>query len=299
MTQQIIDGVVAPAGGFQQGGWYQGRQFWNGTLSPPGVINSQSNQQGAGQAVSAEVVAASNIDQGLAPGTNEAFLAQQQQIINPSGIPNAAGAVGAISDSQKAYDELNSSMNNKRAEADKRRSEVNENPFLAEASRVGRIAKIDSLLNDSLATDQIQLTNLEKKVTAEAEATKPDLMITTETDNAGNVSILTIDKKTGKLVSVANGGQVGKADKPTTPTDSKTLKLQFLDDVASIQGQSIGDTWVGLFPQLVIKYAPYMTLEEIYTNYKLSPSGKQYGNPTEDPKDIKNAYDRAKGTVVF
>lgn len=44
----------------QQGGWYDGQQFWNGTLSATGAINSQSNQPGAGQQVSNEVKAQSN-----------------------------------------------------------------------------------------------------------------------------------------------------------------------------------------------------------------------------------------------
>src|SRR3990167_653722 len=43
-------GIKAPSGGFQTGGWYSGRQYWNGTLSDPGVIHPQSNQQGAGGA---------------------------------------------------------------------------------------------------------------------------------------------------------------------------------------------------------------------------------------------------------
>lgn len=70
-----IDGIAEPKGGWQTGAWYSGRQYWNGTLSSPGVINSQSNQQGAGQAVSPEVVAASNPAQGLPAGTNENYLA--------------------------------------------------------------------------------------------------------------------------------------------------------------------------------------------------------------------------------
>lgn len=207
----------------ETGGWYDAQQFWGGTLSAPGVINSLSNQQGAGQAVNPEVVKQSNIDQGLIPGTNEAYIAKQQQIVNPSGGAGTGNpsTTGVVSDSQKAYDALNSSMNAKRAEADKRRSEVNENPFLAEASRVGRIAKIDSMLNDSLATDQIQLTNLEKKVAAEAEASKPDLMITTETDSNGNVNIISVDKKTGALVSVKSAGKLGKG---TTGSTTAGLK---------------------------------------------------------------------------
>lgn len=42
------------------GGWYDGQQFWGNTLSSPGQINSLSNQQGAGQNVSNEVIAQTN-----------------------------------------------------------------------------------------------------------------------------------------------------------------------------------------------------------------------------------------------
>lgn len=73
----VIDGVKAPSGGFQQGGWYEGRQYWNGTLSAPGVINSQSNQIGAGQAVSAEVNRATSIAAGKAPDANQRYIAEQ------------------------------------------------------------------------------------------------------------------------------------------------------------------------------------------------------------------------------
>ena len=38
-------GIKPPSGGFQVGGWYSGRQFWNGTLSEPGQIHPSSNQQ--------------------------------------------------------------------------------------------------------------------------------------------------------------------------------------------------------------------------------------------------------------
>ncbi len=57
-------GVKAPSGGFQTGGWYGGRQYWNGTLSDAGVIHPDSNQQGAGSAVSDSVNAQSAVAQG-------------------------------------------------------------------------------------------------------------------------------------------------------------------------------------------------------------------------------------------
>jgi len=52
--------IKAPAGGFQDLGWYSGRQYIGGTLSEPGVIHPSSPQSGAGQAVSKEVVQQTN-----------------------------------------------------------------------------------------------------------------------------------------------------------------------------------------------------------------------------------------------
>jgi len=55
-----INGISEPKGGWKQGEWYQARQYWGGTLSQPGQINSLSDQQGAGQQVSKEVVNQTN-----------------------------------------------------------------------------------------------------------------------------------------------------------------------------------------------------------------------------------------------
>lgn len=93
-----IDGITAPAGGFQQGGWYNGRQYWNGTLSAPGVINSQSNQQGAGQSVSNEVVKQTNPNnlpyiQGQIAAQN---MSQPQSITLPSGTSATTGMVSGL-----------------------------------------------------------------------------------------------------------------------------------------------------------------------------------------------------------
>lgn len=66
-----------PPGGFQQGGWYEGRQYWNGTFSAPGQIHSESNQQGAGQMVSGEVLQQTSVAAGNAPNANANFIASQ------------------------------------------------------------------------------------------------------------------------------------------------------------------------------------------------------------------------------
>lgn len=72
-------GIKPPSGGFQQGGWYDGRQYWGGTFSDPGVIHPMSNQVGAGQLVSAEVNLQSDKAQGNQPGDIEKYLQLQRQ----------------------------------------------------------------------------------------------------------------------------------------------------------------------------------------------------------------------------
>lgn len=226
---------TAPAGGFQQGGWYNGRQYWNGTFSQPGQINPLSDQVGAGQMVSPEVNAQTSVVAGLDKGANQEYINSLYNQINGAGAGAAAsGTIAAPtpSETQKQIDELNASMNQKRQEADKRRAEVNENPFLSEASRVGRLRRIDEMLNDSLQSDTTQMAYLQDKATQEAELLKPNYQIETQVDNAGNVTFYTIDKNTGSLVKTTSGGQTGKAS--TTGGTSTDYRGAILDAAATV-----------------------------------------------------------------
>lgn len=188
-------GIKAPAGGFQQGGWYEGRQYWGGTLSDPGVINPLSDQVGAGQAVSAEVNAQSAAQQGKTPQELEAYLQQQRDkqakmtvapvstradysaagstkgsnIASP-GTGTGAG-VGAINipqpvDLVETYKKLTqeSGVNEVQAEIDKKtkafndaQAIINDNPYYSEGTRTGRIAKLKDMYNNDITalTNQI------------------------------------------------------------------------------------------------------------------------------------------------
>jgi hypothetical protein len=302
---------TAPAGGFEQGGWYNARQYWDGTFSEPGQIHPK-NPNGGGGMVSAEVNAATSAAAGKDPGANQTYI--NSLYSNPSGgagngasNSGSAGAAGVPTESQKAYDELNSSMNNKRAEADKRRSEVNENPFLSESSRVGRIAKIDSMLNDTLATDQIQLNNLEKRVAEEKAAAKPDYQIFESVDDAGNTIYTTIDKKSGKMVTQTNAGKVSKATKASstggggeTGTPTKATISAFNTDASAVDWSQETDSEgnvvnISPYMKLVIKYAPKMSLQQIHDLYLQSSLGKKYGEPKEDSALINQLYSQARG----
>jgi len=175
-------GVKPPSGGFQTGGWYEGRQYWNGTLSEPGVIHPSSNQQGAGQAVSPEVNALSAAQQGVSPQQLESYLQQQRdksqgiqgQEIAPApgaGTPGAgtptgyAGAMPQISTPEtinlpelyksliasSGIKELETKLSGMEKDYIEAKAEINDNPFLSEATRVGRIAKLESLFQERTA----------------------------------------------------------------------------------------------------------------------------------------------------
>ncbi len=168
---------VAPAGGFQQGGWYEGRQYWDGTFSDPGQINKLSNQIGAGQAVSNEVIAQTNPN-------NVAYIQQQKQSFTPTAptstpaatstptpqatvTPGGAATASVFSpapiDLAGTYNSLVSSAGltekdaeiaTKKQQATEAKAKINDNPFLSEATRVGRVAKIDELANDTISNLQ-------------------------------------------------------------------------------------------------------------------------------------------------
>lgn len=160
-------------------GWYDGQQYVNGTLSAPGVINSQSGQQGAGQAVSKEVVQQTN-------PANWDYIQQQQQTYQPSAtsqpLPSGSNGVPASSpgtspgtgfqtpytapaaiDLPGLYNTLSKNSGISELEqklADKAtgyadaQSKINDNPYLSESSRVGRVQKLSTDYNNDIKNDQ-------------------------------------------------------------------------------------------------------------------------------------------------
>ena len=182
--------IAPPPGGFQQGGWYSGRQYWGGTLSDPGVIHPSSDQIGAGQAVSADVNRQTSIAAGLAPDANQRYVeqqraqqpaityandafptyAQRQATGNLGAIPgggstgptkplvtplvdtlNIAAKPAPAIDLPNLYKSLQAGSGITEAEAqlsaltkahNDAMSKINDNPWLSEATRVGRISKL-------------------------------------------------------------------------------------------------------------------------------------------------------------
>lgn len=238
-------GIKAPSGGFQQGGWYEGRQYWGGTLSDPGVIHPSSNQVGAGQEVSREVVNQSDPLKGQATGTDWEYIQrqkqkQQQQNIVPSAYINPSGQLdySKINDNislpnfAPSGDQLNlpelyknlmsgEDIKGKQAELDslerqftEAKAKINDNPYLSEATRVGRIAKLEQLhgdrtknIRDELATKRADIEtqlNLELKQfdinSQQAEQALQrfnTLLDSGALDNASGEDIATLTRATG------------------------------------------------------------------------------------------------------
>ena len=185
-------GIKAPKEGFQQGGWYSGRQYWGGQLSDPGVINPLSNQVGAGQAVSAEVNAQSAQAQGVAPQQLESYLQQQRdtqaknKVVASGNVNPTATPTPARNDSGMDYDTglpvatttqttlnlpnlykslyetsgvsaLQDQITKKTESYNEAQSKINDNPFLSEATRTGRISKLTTDYNNAIKNDQDSL----------------------------------------------------------------------------------------------------------------------------------------------
>lgn len=157
----------------QQGGWYDGQQFWGGTLSAPGVINSQSNQQGAGQRVSNEVIAQTN-------PANVAYIQQQQAAYKPDAnsqpLPGEAGYASGngVSDlgisaptainlpqlyenfyNQSGIRDIEADLATKTNEYNAQVAKIKDNPYLSEATMTGRIKKI----TEKFDADKLAVTN--------------------------------------------------------------------------------------------------------------------------------------------
>lgn len=174
-------GIKAPAGGFQQGGWYNGRQFWGGSLSEAGQIHPSSNQQGAGQAVSQEVRNQSAAQQGVSSQQFNNYINQQnQQAPKPAPAPSPAAAPSAPSMpggagvpsginitnpqvpnlpeiyqrlfKESGVDAIQGELSTKEKQFNEAKMGINDNPFLSEATRVGRLEKLQMKYNDDTAS---------------------------------------------------------------------------------------------------------------------------------------------------
>ena len=83
--------------------------------------------------------------------------------------------------------------------------------------------------------------------------------------------------------------------KKTGGTVTGNTESSFNNDANTLSGTDTDAGFVGVFPQLVAKYAPYYSLQQIYNLYLKSDFGKKNGTPVENAKKIQEIYDYYKG----
>jgi len=111
--------------------------------------------------------------------------------------------------------------------------------------------------------------------------------------------LLTVNEKTGEALVVGENGQMkviqtGLRPTPKEATGAEKSEARFFSDAKSIQSVKVGKEEIGIFPQLVQRYAGDMSLSQIYAAYGQSDAGKAFGKPVEDPKDIADIYAKYK-----
>lgn len=253
----------------QQGAWYDGQQFWGGTLSQAGQINSQSNQQGAGQQVSNEVIAQTNPN-------NVAYVQQQNGGGSMSGGGGTGisgiggGGIGGLGTNpnvpnlpdlykslyaSKGITSLEDEIANQEKGYNENISKINDNPWLSEANRVGRVQKLTTDYNNStmgvrndIATRKADIEmeigiqtkqfDINSQASQQALSQFNTLLSMGALDNASSEDIAQITRSTG-LSSAAIMSAVKAQQVKNTPTSV----IQY--DDGTNQGFAVVNTQTG------------------------------------------------------
>ncbi len=276
---------IAPPGGFQLGGWYQGRQ-WNGSsfTQPAGVEAIGAN---TGKAVNPTVVAATNVQQGLKPGTNEAYIAAQNGGL-ATGVPGATGtATDATTDPYNTPDILaaQKELTDRQTAYNVAIKNENDNPFYSESTLTGKLAKINQAYNADTSVLQNKLKMLQSNADNQARATAAQnkTTIKTFTDNNGNVTSTVLDSQ-GNVVKKTDLGKVGKATK--TAAGKTTAPKLTATDKAVLKEQLASDTKNGFtLNEIVDHYKAFgLDVPTIYNLY--NKSGSPYGPAVETLQNV-------------
>lgn len=186
----------------QQGGWYDGQQYWGGSLSQKNQINPQSNQPGAGQMVSPEVNRQSAAAQGVSEAQFTSYLNTPNKTPSTpttakktpvTGTPQSASGtegmgMGTVPSTQPTLNlpslyqtmyassgisDIEKKLSDKQMEYNAAVSKIRDNPYLSEATLTGRLKKLSdafdadaSALQRDIATKKADIEtklNLETK----------------------------------------------------------------------------------------------------------------------------------------
>jgi hypothetical protein len=273
--------VITP----ETGGFYDGAQYWNGTLGNPGEFNSQNNQAGQqGQA------AVATQDQNFINQQRQQQNLPAQTYAQPSqpGVPNFDGGGGGAGGgygtmfNQPSIDlnALNDKFTNDsgiKAKQDQlaqmekdfvtAKGNNNDNPFLNEASRVGRQAKLEQLhvertanLQNEIATSKADIQSkldiaskqfdINSQQSQQAFSQLNQLISAGALQNASGEDIASITRATGvpssMLYSIINKQKQDSAVKPTLVNSTKDNGEVIISAIDPATGKVINQTSLGV-----------------------------------------------------
>lgn len=171
---------------------------------------------------------------------------QNLKLINQpiAGMPGTT-ATGITPTSISGTSDLEKQLADKQAALTKATKNINDNPWYSEATRVGKLAKLNNIAQLEISNINAQLAQKKqdeataRKAITDVESAKL-ARLRTVTDDAGNVTVY--DMVTGKVTSTIKG--VGKAEKPDKTTPKVTDKdvanaLTFVKEQDAIKGGSL------------------------------------------------------------
>ena len=196
----------------QVGAWVNGQQ-WNGSaFGAPNVITVGPS---AGQTVNPTVVAAGDVAQGKAPGTNEAYLAKVgANPVNSVGVgtnPNTAGATTASDPfNTPEIQAANKAITDRQTALATAQNEINDNPFYSEATRTGKLSSLQSQYLADIAPYQTELTRLTDVAKTTYAASQAAAKTSTSIQDIDGVSTAVTLDASGNIVNKVPIGPSGK-----------------------------------------------------------------------------------------
>lgn len=224
----------------QTGGWYDGQQFWDNTLSAPGVINSKSNQQGAGQAVNQEVLKQQgNLD--YIQKRQKEFTAGGEALPGGSTPGSSTPTSPEIDTAKKTISDIQAEIDAKTKAKDEEVALIADNPMYSEGTMTGKISKVTNKYDADVARLNTNLATAKESYNTLVKAATPETETIESTNDAGETTVVVINKKTGDIISSKNLGKIGKATKTGGTATEKTQEAVNEVKAAASAGESFKD----------------------------------------------------------
>lgn len=236
----------------KNGEWIDGKQYWDGQYGEAGVVMNP-NDVGYGKKVSSEVNRASSIAQGKEAGAIDAYLGnlaasnQQSDIVPVGGGAQQAGAFNLINQydqlkQESGIDKLTAEISEKEKKLAAAESEINDNPWNSESTRVGRVAKlretagneINNLKNDlSTAMNNIntklnlqnQQYEMDTERSANALKSVENYLSLGLLDSANEMDITALAQKTGVSPALIKSAIAARKRKMATEAEFDTSQF--------------------------------------------------------------------------